>query len=278
MRTKAASVAIVCAIVVAGVVFFGGLSIGPATPVFPRPLETITGILFPAGPEGTMVTEELAHTSIPWKRTGAGHQLFLGGEVLPETADIVELGIRRGEFWLDAERVPVRHRILDALAQPDSGWHVLHGRTETVFLPPGNSDRYDSLDAFLESPPRDGVIGLYGNTALPCANNNSCTVAPFRVADDPLRFAAIYARYIPREAVETSTMIDLTFPLTNVYQQPDGSFDLLFFAQRKNGGEIRYTVRNFSGKIEPALPTTQELLIRLRAFLRKQLLRPSSPP
>jgi len=78
--------------------------------------ETVTGIPYRIFEGKISTSEELSHLRIPYKSLAFGKKLSLSFDFQLDGASVVEVGIRKGSFWLDYERIPVRNRILDELA------------------------------------------------------------------------------------------------------------------------------------------------------------------
>lgn len=241
------------------------------------PLESVAGAPFPRGGGAARMTAELAHLRVPYERTGFGKALTLETTFALEDADVLEVGIRRSDFWLDVVRVPLQHRVLDTLASDDSGWTVLRGDSETVFLNPAYDHTASSVNAFLSRPPTDGVIGLYGNTTLPCGGGDGiCRTAPLTLTSDPKDFRAIYARYVPGHPSAPRTS-SVTFPLHTVYQHPDGSLDMIFFAGRADDGAPTVRVEAIRVTIAPAAPAAADIAARARRAVRDRIFREPPP-
>ena len=240
------------------------------------PLETITGVPFRLEEGQAIITEPLAHLRVPFTRTTLAKRLVLTTTFRVENADVFEVGIRRGSFWLDYERVPLEHRVLDDLAnEKRSGWNILRSAQETLFLNPTFPAGFSSFDDVLLHPPTDGVIGLYGNTTLDAPG---VRVAPFRVSDDPRSFRVVYARYVPTRGAPTDVReVTRTFSLDHTYQNPDGSFDIMYVAQRADGKPPRVLLKDIHARIEPTLPTLSASWSRVQTLLRDTLIRPQAP-
>ncbi len=243
------------------------------------PIETTSGVPFPEDKHGVLVTEERAHIRVPSPASSVGKVLTVKSTINRGSADVVEIGIRRSNFWLDVERVPITNRVLDRLAT-DSDWHVLRSGDETLLVPTSRTPFPESIAAFVASPPEDGVIGLYGNATLPCASgsgarhhNRGCFTSPFRIADDPSTFRAIYARYVPGNPAETTRTVTMSFPLDRAYQHADRSFDLMVFAARQDDAAPDLRVTALSGTIRPAPVDLSLLLHRARQRIRATIVR-----
>jgi hypothetical protein len=236
------------------------------------PLETVTGVPFPREHGRAVVTEEHAHLRIPFARTGVAKKLILTVTFDPGTTDVLEVGLRKGAFWLDYERIPLHHSVLDALARSDSGWRNVQSGDSTVFLPPDAAPTPTSVDDFLAHPPTDGVIGLYGNAVLTAPG---VATAPFRADSDPTAFRAMYAHYRPQGSGSGPRTRTVTFPLDRAYQNPDGSFDVMFFAERRDHQPPHYAIDEMSVRISPVLPSKADLMKRVRQQARTLLMRPT---
>lgn len=239
------------------------------------PFETITGIPYPTENGQVRITEPLAHVRVPFGHTGLAKHLELTTTFHIKDADVLEVGIRKSDFWLDYERIPLGHRILDELGETArSDWKVLRSDRKTVFLNPRYENPYSTVEEFLARSPTDGVMGLYGNASLP---QGSVSIAPFRATDDPAQFRAIYANYVPASPSGEARTITMRFPLDQAYQNPDGSFDLMYFTQRADGKPARVAIEKLRGSIEPTVPESTDLLMLVRRAARSLLIR-SHPP
>lgn len=231
----------------------------------PGSLETVTGIPFSIENGDVRVTEELAHVRIPFSRTGLGKRLTLKTTFQLSETDVLEVGVRKSDFWLDYERVPLQHRILDNLAR-EGKWNILRSSAETVFLNPKFSNDFSSLDAFLAQPPTDGVIGLYGHTALDAPG---VVVRPFHASDNPAELRAIYARYVPdTSGIRAPRERTIIVPLERAYQNPDGSFDVMYFSSTADGAHPETHVHTISAEISPAVPGAHDVFAYLKQRVR----------
>lgn len=148
------------------------------------PPETIAGITFPVRDGRVTITQPLAHIRVPFTAPAVGKRLMWKTTLGPTDADSVQVGLRRGEFWLEYERVAL---------DPAS-------REEQV----------------------------------------------------------------------------VTFALDRAYQNPDGSFDIMYFT-RRTSGELQLTMTRLDATITPAVPSGKDLLARLRSVAKETLLRPKPP-
>ncbi len=233
-------------------------------------IETVTSVPFSKRGGAVLVTEPLAHVRFPAARPLVGKKLTLDISFEPVTADVVEVGVRQGDFWLDYERLPLFNRALETLARDGSGWRVLRGTRETIFINSRTQSTASSVAEFLRDQPTSGMIGLFGNTTLAQPHVRT---APFRIGDTPDAFAAIYAAYVPLGIERTIWTRTVTVPLTTAFQHPDGAFDIMLFTNMRSGAPPLIRVTAFRAAIAPAWPDPQDLRARLTGTVRRALFR-----
>ncbi|TSC63423.1 MAG: hypothetical protein G01um1014106_502 [Parcubacteria group bacterium Gr01-1014_106] len=105
-------------------------------------LTTIHGMPFTRTDDSVRITEPLAHMRIPLHRSVLGKRLMVRADVRLESGDRLELGVKKGAFWLDYER---RELLRDVRAPGERG-AVIH--REVIF---------DLANAFVND---DGTIEL----------------------------------------------------------------------------------------------------------------------
>jgi hypothetical protein len=220
-----------------------------------------------------VVADGLAHLRIPYKSFKLGKDLSLQINYQLDGATILEAGIRKSSFWLDYEHKPIRNKVLDDLAfTTHKPWKTLSsGNGETIFLSPYIENNYLSFSDFISNPPTKGTIGLYGNVALDCVKK-SCNTEPFQYWNDPKSYRAIYAEYTPIKDTTYQTS-NLSFALDNAYQNPDGSFDLMFFSFSKDNTSPNVLYKNISASISPKTPTISEVSDSLKNTFKTLIFR-----
>lgn len=236
-------------------------------------LRTVNGTPFPRSKGVATVTEPLAHV-----RLSLRHRLLLLGKRLTirprfhmDEGDVLEVGVKKTAFWLDYDRQPLAHRALDRLIADQRGsWKILRSNATIVFGNPRFDNPWQTVEEFEQRPPTDGIIGLYGNAALPISGPSSSLTpeaerrgpltGPFRATDAPDTFRAIYASYqVPNRSDQEWTENEQRFNLARAYQNEDGSIDVMFFIQRRDQGPIRVLVDEISFRVEPGWPRAQDL-------------------
>lgn len=241
------------------------------------PLESINGVPFTRAKGIAVVTEPLAHVRLPLGRTLLGKHLMVRPRFHLDEGEVFEVGVKKTSFWLDYDRLPLAHRILDhLLVRDDTTWSALRSGARIAYLNPRFQNPWKTLEDFEKSPPTDGPIGLYGNAKLECgsgqraAGSGTCVTVPFRVSETPDAFRAIYAFYPePNDADSEWTENTQRFDLARAYQNDDGSIDMMFFTQRKDGGPIRLLLDSLEFRIEPGWPNPRDLLVLLRRNLTR---------
>lgn len=241
------------------------------------PLEAINGAAFSRAKGVAVVTEPLAHVRLPLGRTLLGKQLVIRPRFHLDEGDVLEVGVKKTSFWLDYDRQPLQHRILDhLLAREDRAWRALRSGARIAYVNPRYDNPWKTLEGFEAATPTDGPIGLYGNAKLETGNGKLET-RPFRITDDPDGLRAIYALYPePKHADPAWTENEQRFDLARAYQNDDGSIDIMFFTQRKDNGPIRLLMDRIELRIEPGWPNPRDLLALLRRNLARLVRRP--PP
>lgn len=240
------------------------------------PLEAINGAAFPHAKGVATITEPLAHVRLPLGRTLLGKHLVVHPRFHVDEGDVLEVGVKKTSFWLDYDRLPLEHRLLDhLLVRDEATWSALRSGSRIVYLNPRFPNPWKRLEDFERDLPTDGTIGLYGHAQLACP---TCTTASFRVTDDPDRFRALYAFYPePNRSDPEWTENEQRFDLARAYQNDDGSIDIMLFMQRKDGGPIRLLIDSIEFRIEPGWPRLQDLALLARRNLRAVLQRPAAP-
>lgn len=242
------------------------------------PFEAINGVPFPYSGGHLVITEALAHVRVPLQRTLLGKRLRVRARFHLDEADVLEVGVKKSSFWLDYDRLPLQHRVLDELlSRAPTLWHSLRSGDRVLYLNPKYQNSWNSVEEFEAVPPTDGPVGLYGNAVLPTPNAQRPTPAlrPFRVDDDPDTFRAIYAWYPePSRAAPEWIANEQRFDLSRAYQNEDGSIEVMFFTQRRGQQPIRLLLDELTLRIEPGWPTPKDLLTLARRNLVKLLRRP----
>lgn len=243
------------------------------------PLESINGVPFTRAKGSAIVTEPLAHVSLPFGRTLLGKHLIIRPRFHLDEGDVFEVGVKKTSFWLDYDRLPLEHKILDnLLVRDDTTWSALRSGARIAYVNPRFQNPWKTLEDFEKSPPTDGPIGLYGNAQFPAPNTQHPTpsTASFRVSDTPDTFRAIYAFYPEPDHPDPEWAdTEQRFNLTNAYQNDDGSIDVMFFAQRSGRGPIRVLMDSIEFRIEPGWPRPRDLLVLLRRNLSRLVRRPA---
>lgn len=251
-----------------------------AQPTDSGPLEAVNGTAFPRAKGVATITESLAHVRLPFRRTLLGKHLVIRPRFHLDEGDVLEVGVKKTAFWLDYDRRPLAHRILDELpAREAAAWDVLRSGTRTVFLNPKAESPWKTVEEFERTPPTDGPIGLYGNATLPTPSTIHPTprTRPFRVTDAPESLRAIYAFYQgPDRSNPGWTENEQRFDLTRAFQNEDGSIDIMFFIQRRNEGPIRVLVDEIRFRVEPGWPGARDLLAIVRRNVAQLVRRPPS--
>ncbi len=250
------------------------------------PLEAINGAPFPRERGSAIISEPLAHIRLPLKRTLLGKQLVIRPRFHVDEGDVLEVGVKKTAFWLDYDRLPLEHRLLDhLLVRDEDTWSALRSGTKVVYLNPAFENPRTSVADFERRPPTDGPIGVYGHATLATQDSELRTL-PFRVTDDPDTFRAIYALYPEAERSDPEwTVNEQRFDLARAYQNEDGSIEIMFFVQRADGGPARRSSESGGGpirllmdsiefRIEPGWPSARDLLAQFRRSLVRLLRRP----
>lgn len=242
------------------------------------PLEALNGTQFTRANGVATITEPFAHVSLPLRRTLFGKRLVIRPRFHLDEGDVLEVGVKKTDFWLDYDRLPLRHRVLDnLLTRDESTWSALRSGTRIAYVNPRYENPWKTLEEFEAAPPTDGPVGLYGNSVLPIphARGPMLETAPFRVTDDPDEFRAIYAWYPePDRSDPEWTVNEQRFDLARAYQNEDGSIDVMFFVQRHDTGPIRVLVDAVEFRIEPGWPKARDLLGLIRRNLVRIIRRP----
>lgn len=242
------------------------------------PLEAINGIPFVRTNGAAVITEPLAHISFLFPRTLLGKRLVIQPRFHLDEGDVLEVGVKKTAFWLDYDRQPLQHRLLDdLLARDENTWSALRADTRIVYLNPRFPNTWQTLEDFEKAPPTDGTIGLYGNAALPTPNSLLPTpsTAPFRLSDDPDAFRAIYAWYpSPDHSDPEWTTNVQTFDLARAHQNENESLDIMFFVQAREEGKIRVLFDEIRFRVEPGWPRPRDLVALLRLNLARLVRRP----
>lgn len=237
------------------------------------PLETLEGVAYPIRDGASVSSEGFSHLRVPYQSSGLAKKLTTNIHYKLDGAKILEVGVRKSSFWLDYDRIPVRNKALDELAfAPRKPWKILEKDGETVFLSPHTTNDFKSFDDFMQNPPDKGLVGLYGNTEYSCPPGR-CKTEPFQYWSDPIKYRAIYARYVP---VKGNGFInaEILLSLNNAFQNPDGSFDLMFFSypEEKDGKPV-VLVKKIEGKIEPKLINSSEFMNALKQGIKRIIFR-----
>lgn len=236
-------------------------------------LETVSGIPYVFNDGKVTVNDGLAHLRVPYSAYSIGKKLTLRTTYQLDGADVLEVGIRKSSFWLDYERKPLRNKILDDMAfYNKKRWKTLEKNGVTIFLSPFYSNNYNSFEQFIETPPKEGAVGIYGSVDFSCPEN-TCHTIPFQYWTDNKAYHAIIADYTPiRDTTfQTGTAV---FSLDNVYQAPDGSFDVMYFSFSEGDKTPVVLYKDISGTIEPKIPNPSKMFEHLKNALKKQIFRP----
>lgn len=75
------------------------------------PLETIHGIPFSVEDGSVKITDEMAHLRIPYYKTKFGKELKIEIAYELSNTDTLQVGLRKGDFWLDYQRVQAQKEI-----------------------------------------------------------------------------------------------------------------------------------------------------------------------
>lgn len=243
------------------------------------PLEAINGTAFPRAKGVATITEPLAHLRLPLKRMLLGKQLVIRPRFHLDEGDVLEVGVKKTSFWLDYDRLPLQHRLLDVLLVRDENtWSALRSGSRIAYLNSRFDNPWQTLEEFEERLPTDGTIGLYGNAVLPRpeVQGPRPAVHPFRVTDDPDSFRAIYAFYPdPSRRDPEWTENAQRFDLARAYQNEDGSIEIMFFVQRADGGAIRVLMDDIVFRVEPGWPRPRDLVAQARRSIVRLLRRPA---
>lgn len=251
------------------------------------PLEAINATPFTRSKGQAIITEPLAHLKLPFGRTLLGKRLVIRARFHLDEGDTFEVGVKKTAFWLDYDRLPLQHRILDDLpARDDRTWRWLRSGQRVVFLNPSQQNPWSTVEEFENNPPSRGMIGLYGHAHLPCGEPRPsvrdepvCTTAPFRINQDPDDFRAIYAFYPEPDRTDPEwTENEQRFDLTRAFQNEDRSLDVMFFVQKRSAGPIRVLLDEIRFRIEPGWPNPNDLVASVRKNLVRLIRRPASAP
>lgn len=245
------------------------------------PLEAINGTPFPRAKGQVVVTEPLAHVRLPFQRTLFGKHLIIRPRFHLDEGDVLEVGVKKTAFWLDYDRQPLAHRVLDNLPKRDAApWSTRRSGNRVVYLNPRFENPWETVEAFEANPPTDGPIGLYGNAALESCEtpDRRCETRPFRVTDIPDDFRAIYASYPEPDHFDPEwTENEQVFDLARAYQNDDGSLDVMFFVQARAERKIRVLFDEIRFRVEPGWPKPRDLALLARRNLVRLLRRPVPP-
>ncbi len=251
------------------------------------PLEAINATPFTRSKGQAIVTEPLAHAKLPFGRTLLGKRLVVRARFHLDEGDALEVGVKKTAFWLDYDRMPLQHRILDdLLARDDRTWRGLRSGQKVVYLHPAQENPWSSVEEFEKNPPSRGMIGLYGHARLSCGtlapsarDEPSCTTAPSRINNDPDDFRAIYALYPEPDRQDPEwTENEQRFDLTRAFQNEDKSLDVMFFVQKRSDGPLRVLLDELRFRIEPGWPNPNDLVVSVRRNLVRLIRRPASAP
>lgn len=234
------------------------------------------GASFPRSHGSVIITEPLANLRLPLRRTLLGKDLLIRPRFHLDEGDVLEIGVKKTAFWLDYDRQPLVHRILERLlVRDDRTWSALRSERRIVFLNPQFENAWKTVEDFEKRPPTDGRIGLYGNAQLHVNSARELETAPFRVTDTPDDFRAIYAWYPEPDRSDPEWIEnEQRFDLSNAYQNRDGTVDIMFFTQRSDDGPIRVILDGIRFRIEPGWPTWKEFSTLARRNLAQLFRRP----
>jgi hypothetical protein len=237
------------------------------------PFETVNGIPYVFSNNRITVNDGLAHLRVPYSAYKIGKELTLNTNYQLDGASVLEAGLRKSSFWLDYERKPIRNKILDDMVfNTKKKWKTLEKNGQTIFLSPYFGNDFSSFDDFINNPPKEGAIGLYGSVQFNCPEN-TCHTTPFQYWTDLKAYQAIYADYIPVKdtTFQTST---LHFALDNSYQNTDGSFDVMYFSFSQGDVTPVVMYRDISGAISPMPPSFPEISTSFKDALKSIIFRP----
>lgn len=235
-------------------------------------LETVNGVPYLFDNARITVNDGLAHLRVPYSAYKIGKELALNTTYQLDGATVLEAGLRKSSFWLDYERKPIRNKVLDDIVfNTKKKWRTLEKNGQTIFLSPFYGNDYASFDDYIKNPPADGAIGLYGSVKFECPEG-TCHTIPFQYWTDLKAYHAIIADYIPLKdtTFQTST---LKFSLDNAYQNPDGSFDIMYFSFSEGNITPVVMYRDISGKISPAPPNLTGIYTSLKEAAKTLLFR-----
>jgi len=236
------------------------------------PFETVNGIPFVFSNDQVTVNDGLAHLRVPYRAYKTGKDLTLNTTYQLDGAAVLEAGIRKSSFWLDYERKPIRNKILDDLVfNTKKRWKTLEKNGQTIFLSPYYGNDYSSFDDFMQNPPKEGAIGLYGSVQFECPEN-TCHTIPFQYWTDLKAYHAIYADYVPIKDT-TFQISSIHFALDNAFQNPDGSFDIMYFSFSQGGVTPVVMYRNINGSIAPMTPSFPKIYTALKESLKALIFR-----
>lgn len=237
------------------------------------PFETVNGVPYISNNDRITVNDGLAHLRVPYSAYKIGKELKINTTYQLDGATVLEAGVRKSSFWLDYERKPIRNKILDDLVfNTKKKWKTLEKNGQTIFLSPFYGNNYATFDDFINNPPKEGAIGLYGTTKFECPEN-TCHTIPFQYWTDLKAYHAIFADYLPIKdtTFQTST---LNFALDNAYQNPDGSFDIMYFSFSEDKITPVVMYRGINATISPLPPSPSEISTTLKETLKTLIFRP----
>lgn len=244
-------------------------------------VEAINGALFPRTKGVFTITEPLAHVPVPFGRTLFGKTLTIRPRFHLDEADVLEVGVKKTAFWLDYDRLPLQHKVLDSLEhRDDRPWPVLRDGARAAYLNPAHTtpSPWRTLAEFEAHPPTDGPIGLYGHAVLPGSSQEASTTVtkPFRLTDDAEDFRAIYAFYPKPDATDPEwTENEQRFNLSSAYQNEDGSIDVMFFIQRRGSDDVRVLMDEIEFRVRPGWPRLRDLAQHARRNVVRLIKRPA---
>lgn len=248
-------------------------------------VEAINGALFPRTKGVFTITEPLAHVPVPFGRTLFGKTLTIRPRFHLDEADVLEVGVKKTAFWLDYDRLPLQHKILDDLEHRDERpWSVLRDGRRVAYVNPAQENPWKTLAEFEERPPTDGPIGLYGHATLACGRTENgerrtgteCLTRPFRLTDAPDDFRAIYAFYPKPDTSDPEwTENEQRFNLSGAYQNEDGSIDVMFFIQRQGNEDVRVLMDEIEFRVQPGWPRLRDLAQHARRNVVRLIKRPA---
>lgn len=236
-------------------------------------LETVNGVPYVFDNGRITVNDGLAHLRVPYHAYKIGKELTLNTTYQLDGATVLEAGLRKSSFWMDYERKPIRNKVLDDMVfNAKKRWKTLEKNGQTIFLSPFYGNNYSSFDDFIKNPPKEGAVGLYGSVQFACPEN-TCHTIPFQYWTDLKAYHAIIADYLPVKDTTFQTN-SIKFSLDNAYQNPDGSFDIMFFSFSEGDVPPVAMYRAITGTISPAPPSFHELYIAAKEALKTIILRP----